>query len=72
MQIDHSGLDFGVTKKPLNSVDGSSSLKHMGCEGVPERVDGGMRDVEFLPCDEQELLEGSHGHGFGGFVHTAE
>ncbi len=64
MQIDHSGLDVGVTKKPLNGVDGGSSFKHVGCEGVAKGVDGGIWYAEFLPSDDQEPLEGTHGHGF--------
>jgi len=72
MQVGHGGLDVGVSQKPLNGMDGGSGFEQVGREGVPEGVDGGIRDAEFFAGNDQESLEGADRHGFGGFVHAAQ
>jgi hypothetical protein len=70
MQINHGRVDLLVTEQFLDGAQMGSGLQHMRGEGMAQRMDRSVGNVELLAGRDQESLQGRGRHGTRGVVHA--
>src|SRR5690606_443730 len=70
MEVDLGGVDVRMAQQRLDGVQAGAGLDEMSGKALAQGVHGGVGQVEFLACVQQEALQAADGHRLGGAVHA--